>query len=82
MPEMKFMEAITEAIRRYIGAFLVRWGLWYPLGEDLWDYMAVTGAVYFTGAFALLVARFQYSPKASGTKAPTSVTWYAEDTIS
>lgn len=37
-----------------IGLFLLFWGLWYPIGQDLWDYMAVTGAVYFTGAFALL----------------------------
>jgi solute:Na+ symporter, SSS family len=28
----------------------------YPLGQDLWDFMAVTGAIYFTGAFAVLVA--------------------------
>jgi len=38
-----------------IGLFLLVWGLWYPLKEDLWDYMAVTGAIYFTGAFALLL---------------------------
>jgi solute:Na+ symporter, SSS family len=38
-----------------IGAFLLVWSLWYPLGQDLWDYMAVTGAIYFTGAFALLL---------------------------
>lgn len=38
-----------------IAFFLLVWGLWYPLGEDLWDYMAVTGAIYFTGAFAVLV---------------------------
>src|SRR5205085_9125239 len=37
-----------------IGIFLLVWGLWYPLGEHLWDYMAVTGAIYFTGAFAVL----------------------------
>jgi SSS family solute:Na+ symporter len=39
-----------------IGAFLLVWSLWYPLGVDLWDYMAVSGAIYFTGAFALLLA--------------------------
>jgi SSS family solute:Na+ symporter len=38
-----------------IAVFLLVWGLWYPLGERLWDYMAVTGAIYFTGAFATLV---------------------------
>ena len=39
----------------FIAVFLLVWGLWYPLGERLWDYMAVTGAIYFTGAFATLV---------------------------
>jgi Na+/proline symporter len=38
-----------------IGIFILVWGLWYPLGQDLWDYMAISGAVYFTGAIALLV---------------------------
>ena len=38
-----------------IGMFLLVWSLWYPLGQDLWDYMAVTGAIYFIGATALLV---------------------------
>jgi SSS family solute:Na+ symporter len=37
-----------------IGIFILIWGLWYPLGQDLWDYMAISGAIYFTGAFALL----------------------------
>lgn len=38
-----------------IGLFLLIWGLWFPLGQDLWDYMAITGAIYFTGAFSLLL---------------------------
>ncbi|MCA9269364.1 MAG: hypothetical protein KDA41_12875, partial [Planctomycetales bacterium] len=38
-----------------IGAFLLIWSLWYPLGQDLWDYMAISGAIYFTGASAVLV---------------------------
>ncbi|MHC4401218.1 MAG: sodium:solute symporter family protein [Planctomycetota bacterium] len=38
-----------------IGAFLLIWSLWYPLGVDLWDYMAVSGAIYFIGAFILLL---------------------------
>ena len=37
-----------------IGIFLLIWGLWYPLGQDMWDYMAITGSIYFTGAFSLL----------------------------
>ena len=38
-----------------IGVFLLVWSLWFPLSQDLWDYMAVTGAIYFTGAFSLLL---------------------------
>jgi SSS family solute:Na+ symporter len=46
---------LTRAFIAVIGAFLLVWSLWYPLGQALWDYMAVTGAVYFTGALALLL---------------------------
>lgn len=45
-----------------IGAFLLVWSLWYPLGQDLWDYMAVTGAIYFTGATSLLVMGLYWRP--------------------
>jgi len=38
-----------------IGIFILVWGLWYDLGQDLWDYMAISGAIYFAGAIALLV---------------------------
>jgi SSS family solute:Na+ symporter len=38
-----------------IGIFILVWGLWYDLGQDLWDYMAISGAIYFSGAIALLV---------------------------
>ena len=37
-----------------IGLFILVWGLWYPLGQDLWDYMAISGAIYSIGGFALL----------------------------
>lgn len=37
-----------------IGIFILVWGLWYPLGQDLWDYMAVSGAIYSIGGFSLL----------------------------
>ncbi len=51
-----------------ISIFVLIWGLWYPLGEDLWDYMAISGAIYFTGATALLVLGI-YWKKASRTGA-------------
>lgn len=46
---------LTRMLIVIIGLFLLVWSLWYPLKQDMWDYMAVTGAIYFTGAFALLV---------------------------
>ena len=45
---------LTRIFILCIGIFVLVWGLWYPLGQDLWDYMAISGAIYFTGAFALL----------------------------
>ncbi len=44
----------TRTLVVVTGVFLLLWSLWYPLEQDLWDYMAITGAIYFTGAFALL----------------------------
>ncbi|MDP6542938.1 MAG: sodium:solute symporter family protein [Phycisphaerae bacterium] len=38
-----------------IGAYVLYWGLIYKGRDDIWDYMAVTGAIYFSGAFALLL---------------------------
>lgn len=59
---------LTQGLMVLLGLFLLVWGLWYPLGEQLWDYMAVTGAVYFTGAFAVLVGGL-YWRRASRTGA-------------
>jgi SSS family solute:Na+ symporter len=46
---------LTRIFIVVIGVFILVWGLWYDLGQDLWDYMAISGAIYFTGAIALLV---------------------------
>jgi SSS family solute:Na+ symporter len=46
---------LTRIFILVIGVFILVWGLWYDLGQDLWDYMAISGAIYFTGAIALLV---------------------------
>lgn len=37
-----------------IGIFLYVWSVWYPMGQDMLDYLTVSGAIYFTGAFSLL----------------------------
>jgi len=51
-----------------VGLYVLYWGLIYEGKEDVWDYMAVTGAIYFTGAFALLLGGL-YWKRASSTGA-------------
>jgi SSS family solute:Na+ symporter len=45
---------LTRIFILVIGIFILVWGLWYPLEQDLWDYMAISGAIYSIGGFALL----------------------------
>ena len=45
---------LTRILLFVIAAFLLVWSMWYELGQDLWDYMAISGSVYFIGAFTVL----------------------------
>ena len=63
---------LTRIFLISIAVFLVLWGLWYPLGQDLWDYMAVSGSIYFTGALAVLMIGL-YWKKASAAGAYTAL---------
>ncbi len=45
---------LTRVFIVAIGIFILVWGLWYPLKQDLWDYMAISGAIYSIGGFTLL----------------------------
>lgn len=38
-----------------IGLFLLVWGIWYELPESVWNYMAVSGTIYLSGAGVVLV---------------------------
>ena len=44
---------LTRLFLVLIAAFLLVWSMWYELGQDLWDYMAVSGSIYFIGAFVV-----------------------------
>ena len=46
----------NRAIVAAIGVFLLFYGLWYPLGGDLWAYFGVTGTIYLSSMSVLLVA--------------------------
>jgi len=51
-----------------IGLFVLVWGLTYEGSDDIWDYMAVTGCIYFSGSFAILLGGL-YWKRASSTGA-------------
>lgn len=46
---------LTRVFIVVIGIYVLIWGLLYKGSDDIWEYMAVTGAIYYNGAFALLV---------------------------
>ena len=46
---------LTRGFIILIGIYLLFWGLWYPLGQDLWDYLVIAGAIYTCGAASLMV---------------------------
>ena len=37
-----------------IGLYVLYWGIVYEPAQDVWDYLGVTGAIYFTGAIVVL----------------------------
>ena len=39
-----------------IGVFLLLYGLWYPLDDNIMDYLAITGTIYLSSMSILLVA--------------------------
>ncbi|MBN2566437.1 MAG: sodium:solute symporter family protein, partial [Candidatus Eisenbacteria bacterium] len=45
---------LTRVLIVAIGVFLLVWGLWYPLKGTVWVYLAMTGTVYLSGAFAVV----------------------------
>jgi SSS family solute:Na+ symporter len=47
--------AITRVLVVLIGVFLLVWGIWYPLPDSVWSYMAVTGTIYISGAGVALI---------------------------
>lgn len=46
----------NRVIVALIGAFLLFYGLWYPLKQALWTYLTVTGTIYLSSMSTLLVA--------------------------
>ena len=47
---------VNRSIVAVIGVFLLFYGLWYPLGSDLWAYCTITGTIYLSSMSVLLIA--------------------------
>ena len=60
--------ALTRLFIVLLSIYVLYWGLIYQGQDDVWDYMAVTGAIYFSGAFAVLLGGL-YWQRASSTGA-------------
>jgi SSS family solute:Na+ symporter len=45
---------MTRAFILLLGAYLLVFGLWYSVKSSIWNFLAVTGTMYFAGAATLL----------------------------
>ncbi|MFP6767149.1 MAG: sodium:solute symporter family protein [Planctomycetaceae bacterium] len=59
---------VTRLSILVIGGFLLFWGLWYEVSQELWDYLVITGTVYLAGALPVIVGGL-YWRKASSVGA-------------
>jgi SSS family solute:Na+ symporter len=59
---------LTRFVIVGIGAFLMVWGVWYDTPDSVWNYMAVTGTIYLSGAGVTLIGGV-YWTRASSTGA-------------
>lgn len=67
--DKKQMKAIRITVI-ICGLFMLYWGLFYQGSEDIWDYLAITGAIYFTGAIPLMIGGLYWKKSSSaGAKA-------------
>ena len=59
---------ITRIIIFILGVYIFYWGMFYKGSDAIWDYLGITGAIYFTGAIAVILFGL-YWEKASSTGA-------------
>ena len=63
---------ITRFIIIILGVYIFYWGMFYEGSDAIWDYLGITGAIYFTGAISVVVLGL-YWDKASATAAILSL---------
>ena len=59
---------ISRLIILILGIYILYWGLFYEGDDSIWSYIGITGAIYFSGAIAVLIGGV-YWKKASETGA-------------
>ncbi len=59
---------ISRLIIMILGIYILYWGLFYEGSDSIWSYIGITGAIYFSGAIAVLIGGL-YWKKASETGA-------------
>ena len=59
-----FQKRATQIGIVLIALYEIYWGLIYQGGEDIWDYLAVSGSIYFCSGIVLL-AGGAYWPRAT-----------------
>ena len=55
-----------------LGVFIMVWGLWYEPPSTVWDYMGITGSIFFAGALPVVVGGL-YWKRASSAGAMASL---------
>tara|TARA_S200000501_G_scaffold169855_1_gene160012 strand:+ start:68701 stop:70167 length:1467 start_codon:yes stop_codon:yes gene_type:complete len=68
----EFKIFITRFIIIILGIYIFYWGMFYEGSDAIWDYLGITGAIYFTGAISVVVLGL-YWDKASSTGAVLSL---------
>ena len=46
---------LTRMIIIFLGIYIFYWGMFYEGSDAIWDYLGITGAIYFTGAISVVV---------------------------
>lgn len=62
--DASFQITATRWVIPLIAAYEVYWGLVYAGGEDIWDYLAVSGSIYFCSGIVILAGGL-YWPRAT-----------------
>ena len=63
---------VSIFLRSQLGLYIFVWGMFYNGSDAIWDYLGITGAIYFTGAISVIIFGLYWS-KASSTGAILSL---------